>query len=230
MQRFFVTFPLSIDLVLTDKDITHQLIRVMRIQIGEEIVLFDGDGSETVYGVEKITKTTISLRGRERRFPKTETEKNISLYQALPNKLEKLEYIIQKWVEVGIRKFVFFRSDFSQKLLLTESKHKRLITIAREAVEQCGGLVMPEIDFIDQIISHQSLATNIVLDTTGKLIKVTEIPKNQDISIWVWPEGWWSEREREKMIENSFLFARFWERVLRTETAGIVACFALLYA
>jgi 16S rRNA U1498 N3-methylase RsmE len=43
MQRFFVTFPLSIDLTLTDKDIVHQLTRVMRIQAGESIVLFDGD-------------------------------------------------------------------------------------------------------------------------------------------------------------------------------------------
>jgi 16S rRNA U1498 N3-methylase RsmE len=84
-----------------------------------------------------------------------------------------------------MRKFVFFRSDFSQKLILTEAKQKRLITIAREAVEQCGGLVIPEIVFTDRITKYDPLITNVVLDTTGKLIKVSEIPKNHDISIWV---------------------------------------------
>jgi 16S rRNA (uracil1498-N3)-methyltransferase len=96
MQRFFVTFPLSIDLTLSDKDIVHQLTRVMRIKAGESIVLFDGDGSENTYEIVAITKNSLSLRGKDRIFPKTEPEKSISLYQALPNKLEKLEYIIQK--------------------------------------------------------------------------------------------------------------------------------------
>jgi 16S rRNA (uracil1498-N3)-methyltransferase len=202
----------------------------MRISIGEDIILFDGDGSEMLYEIESITKNTISLRGKDRRFPKTESQKNISLYQALPNKLEKLEYIIQKWVEIGIRRFIFFRSDFSQKLILTESKKDRLITIAREALEQCGWLVMPGIEFIDRVTTYDLWPMNLVLDTTGRSIKVTEISESYDISIWIGPEGGWSEKEREKMKENSFLFARFWERVLRTETAGIVASFAILHA
>jgi 16S rRNA (uracil1498-N3)-methyltransferase len=230
MQRFFVTSPLPIDLILTDTDIVHQLTRVMRIQIWEEIVLFDGDWSESAYEIISITKTALSLRGKNRTFPKTEPGSSISLYQAMPNKLEKLEYILQKWVEVGIRKFVFFRSDFSQKLILTESKQKRLTTIAREALEQCGGIVMPEIEFRDQITNYQLPITNLVLDTTGKSLKISEVSRNQDISIWVGPEGGWSEKEREKMKENGFLFARFWERVLRTETAGLVVSFALLHA
>jgi RsmE family RNA methyltransferase len=88
-----------------------------------------------------------------------------------------------------MRKFVFFRSDFSQKLVLTEAKQKRLISIAREAVEQCGGLTMPEIGFQEQITNYQLSITNLVLDTTGKSLKVSEIPKNHDISIWIGPEG-----------------------------------------
>ncbi len=71
----------------------------------------------------------------------------------MPNKIEKIEYILQKGVEVGIRKFVFFRSERSQKLILSDAKKTRLITIAREALEQCGGLVMPEIDFVNETFS-----------------------------------------------------------------------------
>ena len=59
-------------------------------------MLFDGDGSEMIYEIVSITKKSLSLRGQERRFPKTEPERNISLYQAMPNKIEKIEYILQK--------------------------------------------------------------------------------------------------------------------------------------
>ena len=51
-----------------------------------------------------------------------------------------------------------------------------------------------------------------------------------EYSLWIGPEGGWSEDERSKMNANGFIFARFGERVLRTETAGVVTAFALLYA
>ena len=230
MQRFYVTFPLTIDLTLTDSDIVYQLTRVMRVEIGDEILLFDGDGSETIYEIQAVTKKSLTLRGKGRKFPKTESVIQITLYQAMPNKLEKLEYILQKWVEVGIRKFIFFRSDFSQKLILSDAKKARLTTIAREALEQCGGLVMAEIKFMDWVMSYELWVMNIILDTTGISLKIQEIPKKCEIGIWVGPEGWWSEKERIEMRKNGFIFARFWERVLRTETAGVVMAFALLHA
>jgi 16S rRNA (uracil1498-N3)-methyltransferase len=147
MQRFYVDFSLSIDLVITDPILHNQITRVLRMKVGESIILFDGDGSETVYQIQSIDKKNISLRGMDRLFPETEPKKGVALYQALPNKYEKIEYIIQKGIEVGIGKFYFLRSDRSQKLLITPSKKERFLTIAREAVEQCGGLVVPEIEF-----------------------------------------------------------------------------------
>lgn len=96
MQRFFVPFPLSIDVVLTDTDIIHQFSRVLRFQMGDSVILFDGDGSETEYEIVSLEKKSIALRGIARTFPKTEPTKSIALYQALPNKIEKIEYILQK--------------------------------------------------------------------------------------------------------------------------------------
>jgi 16S rRNA U1498 N3-methylase RsmE len=69
--------------------------------------------------------------------------------------------------------------------------------------------MMPEIGFQEQITNYQLPITNLVLDTTGKSLKVSEISRNDSIGIWVGPEGGWSEKEREKMRENGFLFARF---------------------
>lgn len=169
MQRFFVTFPLSIDVVLTDKALHAQITRVLRMKVGEHVVLFNGDTTETEYEIASIDKKSINLRGIGQKSPKTEPRKSIILYQALPNKYEKIEYILQKGIEIGIRKFIFFRADHSQKLMISPAKITRWQTIMQEALEQCGGLVMPELDIQEKIHYSTSLEQekHIVLDTIG---------------------------------------------------------------
>lgn len=229
MQRFFVKFPLSIDMDISDSDIVHQLTRVLRAQIGESIVLFSWDGTETEYEINRIDKKTIWLRGKAKRNLDSESKKKVYLYQSLPNKYEKIEYIIQKWVEIGIAGFVFFRSERSQKLLLSDNKIERFHLIAKEALEQCGGDIMPEIQFLNHFPEEISIDTsNIVLDTIGENRRLISYDSLSDMNLWVGPEGGWSELERQKMIDKGFIFARFWERVLRTETAWIVIGFGLM--
>lgn len=233
MQRFFVTFPLQIDMNITDADIVHQLTRVLRIQVDENIILFSWDGSETEYTIISIDKKSIQLRGQLQKFPNTEPKKKIHLYQAMPNKYEKIEYIIQKGVEIGITWFVFFRSDRSQKLLMTPAKIERFENIAREALEQCGGMIMPEIQWLEKLPENLGKIMNqeyshVTLDTIWESVRLSQWNDIQSINLWVWPEGGWSDQERSKMIDNGFIFARFGERVLRTETAGIVIGFGFI--
>ncbi len=233
MQRFFVTFPIQVDMVVTDTDMVHQLTRVLRVAIWEHIVLFMGDRSEMEYEITTTWKKSIWLRWVASRVPNTEPHKRVTIYQALPNKHEKIEYILQKWVEIGIARFVFFRSDRSQKLLLSPTKIDRFIAIAREALEQCGGVVMPEITFADAFPEDTTASiemSNIVLDTLWESIRISQYDNLQNMGLWVGPEGGWSDAERVRMQDNGFIFARFWERVLRTETAGIVIGFGFLNA
>lgn len=61
--------------------------------------------------------------------------------------------------------------------------------------------------------------THIVLDTIGKVLKITELEHILHMGLWVGPEGGWSPRERDEMVHYGFIFARFGERILRTETA-----------
>lgn len=149
MQRFFVDFPLSLALDITDVSMFHQITRVLRMTVNDTLVLFNGDGTESIYEVTSITKRVLQLRFQSKCSPRTEPTRHITLIQAFPNKVEKLEFILQKGVEVGIGHFIFFRSDFSQKLPLSEAKRDRLQSIAREALEQCGGVLMPKIEFFD---------------------------------------------------------------------------------
>lgn len=148
MQRFFFHTPLQENMVITDRARVHQMTRVLRLQVGDEIIGIDGDGSESLYEIVLIDKTAIQLLRKKRYIPDhREADRHICLYHALPNKFEKIEWIIQKSVEIGVRRLVFFRAERSQKLVLSESKKERFATIAVEALEQCGGLIPLDMEF-----------------------------------------------------------------------------------
>ena len=147
MQRFYYPHPLPKEIVLADPEIVHQVSRVLRARVGDEIALFGGDGTDRIYSVVAFGKRDISLKleGSVEKNGKKGPE--IALYQALPNKLEKIEYLLQKGVEVSIDRFVFFPSERSQPLHGLAKKEDRLRMIAKEALEQCGGDALPEIRF-----------------------------------------------------------------------------------
>ena len=231
MQRFYSDTPLPIDLTIDCMDQVHQMTRVLRLKEWDEVIFFDGDGSETLYEIIQIEKKRIFLRGKDRYFPEgREPRRNITLYQALPNKHEKIEWIIQKAVEVGIRRIVFFRSDRSQKLMLSDAKKRRYQLIAREALEQCGGLVPLEIEWHDTLSDPllQRPGKHHVLHTAAQSSRFGDIVWDQ-IHLWVGPEGGWSEGEIMKMGDYGFIINQFSQRILRTETAGIVVAYGLIH-
>ncbi|MDP2103872.1 MAG: RsmE family RNA methyltransferase, partial [Candidatus Gracilibacteria bacterium] len=200
MQRFFFDhITLGPTLTISEETFVHQISRVLRYTTSDQIVLFNGDGKDSVYEITAITKKDVSLNRISFSENTADPVKHIYLYQALPNKYEKIEYIIQKGVEVGIGEFIFFPSERSQKLVINERKIARFMDIAREALEQCGGNRMPSIRFETKKIFPLKMKENIfVLHTTDNKSKnLTEISKMDlgDFSLFVGPEGGWSDAE-----------------------------------
>lgn len=97
MQRFFIPHPpLGKDIVIPEPSFFHQISRVLRSSIGDSIVLFNGDGREYVYTIRSIGKKEIGLVFASSYEGIRDSSVHIRLYQALPNKYEKIEYILQK--------------------------------------------------------------------------------------------------------------------------------------
>jgi 16S rRNA (uracil1498-N3)-methyltransferase len=138
MQRFYIDIPTPPTLVLRESDLYHQLTRVLRARLGDTFCLFSGKGYDSEYRITAIDKTSITCDFVAKHENKSDPRACITLYQATPNKIEKIEWILQKGVEIGIRNFTFFPSERSQKLVLSPNKIARFQTIAREALEQCG--------------------------------------------------------------------------------------------
>lgn len=228
MQRFYYSeLQKNWTFQVDDMEIIHQITKVMRSRVGDTVIFFDGkQWVDVVCEIAQIEKKSILFIAREIIEKKSDFPE-IVLYQALPNKLEKIEWILQKWVEVGYTKFVFFRSSRSQDLKISENKLERLQKILLEAVEQSGRNDIPEMIF------EQKLDISVILwekyffhtdqNVSQKLREI--IPSKQPKNIFVWPEWWFSPEEIATFLQYKCIAVTLWKNILRTETASIAVGF-----
>lgn len=234
MQRIFLE---NLDentqnLLLKDHEIIHQLTKVLRIKIWEKIILFNGKNNlDYIFEIKNIAKREIEISQVSQNENHSEIDFELTLYNALPNKLEKIEFIIQKATEIGFTKFVFFSSQRSQKLNISENKYIRLQKIIIEAAEQSGRSKIPEL-----IIQENSVLEklpewkNIFFHTQNQnssSIKQLQLTDEKYINLFVWPEGGWDEKEVE-LLEKSMERIHLWNRILRTETTWITTGFYII--
>lgn len=229
MQRFYYEAQLWDDLDIKDEALFHQISHVMRSRIWDEICLFNSDSNNHIYSISSISKNHISLKFISKSECNTEPDRHIRLFQAMPNKFDKIELIIQKWVEVWITDFIFFDSERSQKLQLTDSKISRLKNIAREALEQSGWCIMPNISFVSKLDYSDFSDSAFFAHTQNAFIKPETLDVKNKIDLLVWPEWWWGNAEIEKFKQSWIKPINFWNRILRSETAWMLIAFFLIH-
>jgi len=246
MNRFyFPNLENQENIILKEKELLNQLIIVLRLKIWDNIILFNWkDNEDFVYKIIEISKKEINLDLVETIDKNSELNINLSVFQSLPNKLSKIEYILQKWVEVWITKFIFFRAERSQKLSLIWAKLSRLNKIIIEAIEQSWRNIIPELIISEDNISNQisninNSSTNLFFHTKSEnSISLKELinppiltfpPKGErdkkEINLFIWPEWWFSDREIEILKKSNFKNIYLWNRILRTETVSSVVWF-----
>jgi RsmE family RNA methyltransferase len=131
---------------------------------------------------------------------------------------------VQKCCEVWYRKIVFFESERSQKLVLSGNKKERLRKIAIEAIEQCWGNIIPEIEY-DDTINNIWWVTLVCHTQWAKSMNLRDLTSVGDINIVVWPE-WWLSDDELQVLQNTWAQRVFFgERILRCETVGEVVWF-----
>ena len=154
---------------------------------------------------------------------------------------DKLEFIIQKAVELGVNKIVPFESSFCVKRPRqdkAEKQNSRLTRIAEEAAKQCGRARLAE---VSQPINYGEMLksasrSDLVLfcyegDGTLSLKDVlTQNPDKKSIAVIVGCEGGFSKQEAEKAKESGFMLVNLGPRILRCETAPIYALSAISFA
>jgi 16S rRNA (uracil1498-N3)-methyltransferase len=223
MQRIYFNHENKSNLIIKDKEIHHQLTKVLRQKVWNEVIFFDGVSfSDFVYKIESIEKKEITFALIEE-IPKEKENSIIVLNQATPNKLDKLELILQKWVEVWVSEFVFFSSERSQKLVISDNKLERLNKIVVEAVEQSWRNIIPKILFEKTVKKWEN--SYFFHTKSDNSITLFDIKPYKKINLYVWPEGWFSENEVSFFEDFWAKRVTLWKNILRCETASITASF-----
>lgn len=233
MQRFFIETSHLWDkeLILQDDEIMYQLVKVLRAKTWDEVIFFDSKiFIDFVYKITSIDKKNI-IFSFVAKIEKVKENCKIILFQALPNKIDKIEEIISKWTQIGYSEFNFFRSERSQDLRLSENKIQRFNKIIKEASEQSNRSIIPKLNFLQKIDFSKISGFNIFFHTdknNSKNLFDLKLDYNEDINIFVWPEWWFSPRENELFEKSNFIKVNLWDNILRSENTPIVVWFYLL--
>ena len=212
-------------------DQSSHLIRVLRTKVNSPVILFNGDGFD--YDCRTLNndarKTLISIESRIE--SNRESNLHITLIQGL-SRNDRMEYSIQKSVELGINRIIPVICKRSSIKITDEKKLKKLShwkKVIISACEQSGRNCIPELteiiplDKIGDMLKNRALkiVLNPESDTSlSQLSHKRDNPAGDNIEIIIGPEGGLTEEEIARLKDCHFNNVRFGPRILRTETAG----------
>jgi len=232
MFRFFL--PTTIEdpqnIIIADKAIIKKITKVLRLNIGDSLFLFDNTGEEYEVVLNEFKDKNIFCRLVRRMEIDRELPIEIVLYQSILKK-DKFEWVCQKVTEIGIKKIVPIDTEFCVINELNQNKVKRYKKIIEEAVIQSGGKIPPVfepvIKFTEAVKTLNPRDLNIICheqEKANNLLEILRTHGNKVINIFVGPEGGFSPFEIDLANQNSLIPVSLGKRILRAETAGIVAC------
>ena len=218
---------------LSENAATHAT-RVLRLEVSDEIVLFNGDGNDYNCAITSIKKTEALVIVKSFVKMTNESPLNITLLQGISSG-DRMDYTIQKAVELGVTAIVPIVTTRSVVKLSNERAEKRLAhwqSVVHAACEQSGRAFVPQVTAPISLSSWlannpYSNSTRILLNPIGAL-RLAELPKpTGHIELLIGAEGGLSQMEIDTALSQSFQSVILGARILRTETAALVAISAM---
>ncbi len=204
----------------------HHLAHVIRIKEGQVIELLNGRGSLATAKVEKITRqhAEVKILSSEKSPPPSY---ELILAQAIPRQ-PRLEYILEKGVELGVTKIWLFPGELSEKKILAPSHLERAHYIITSAMKQCGRLFAPELILSPPLLSWDPASlpkASFFGDTDPKarpFLDYLTAQKHTSLCIAIGPEKGFHPKETAHMKDTlHFQGVHLHPNILRTDTAAI---------
>ena len=240
MHRFFVSSEsLTRDKVHLPPNVSEQLSRVLRAKNGDEVILLDNSGLERFVRLDSVEKHSCVGTVVKTAEGQGEPTVSVSLYQALI-KSDRFEYALQKGVEVGVSRFIPFISERTEVEAPSNSRLTRWRRIIREAAEQSGRSILPELEisgslnFFLKSVSSAAIIPWEQKNVTGIRQVLSELYKNEEprcseVSVFIGPVGGFTHDEIHLAEQSGVIPVSLGSRILRAETAGVAAALAIFY-
>lgn len=244
MYQFFVE-PSQINVpdkcvVIRGGDVSH-IRNVLRMKPGEELNVSNGtDGKEYRCAITAFEEDRVLCELRFVKEDKVELPARVYLFQALP-KADKMEWIIQKAVELGVYRIIPVAARRCVVKLdekKAAAKIARWQTIAEAAAKQSKRGVIPEISGVMSFAQAVELAEDMdvklipyeLAEGMGKTREIIDsLGAGQDIAVFIGPEGGFETSEVESAVERGMIPITLGKRILRTETAGLAVLSWMMY-
>ena len=225
--RLYVDAPLKEGIVVAlDRGQTHYLITVLRLTAGQRILAFngrDGEWDATIEGGKRAAALRVGRLMRE------QTVVGDLHYLFVPLKSARLDYMVQKAVEMGVSRLQPVLTRHGQ---IGRVNLDRMRTNAIEAAEQCGVLALPDImppaTLPDVLAAWRPDRHLVFCDeaaaTTDPLLALAAVRPGSPLAVLIGPEGGFAEEERAALLElPNVIRLALGPRILRADTAAVAA-------
>ena len=231
MRRFFIT-PGTVagGRAILSGDLYRHMAKVLRLKVGEQVVLADGAGHEFIGVIREIGKESLLVIIQEVKAVPPVAGPAITLYQGLP-KGDKLDFVLQKATELGVAEIVPFvaeRSIARVRESEVAAKIARWQRVSQEAARQSGRSSVPEISFAGGMEAVGRMAGHSVTfllweeeRENGLKQVLAERPAPATIGVVIGPEGGLTPEEAAIARRSGFIPVSLGRRILRTETAAL---------
>lgn len=220
--------------LVLSKDASHYICNVLRVKLKSEILLFNEREGEWLVVLEDANKKAAVVKLiKQQRKPEAKEKEIILLFA--PLKKDRMDFLIEKAVELGVTKFMPIITAYSD---VQKCPMDRLKAQIKEAVEQCERLDMPMIESIDSLQNKIACWSQDVslyfCQEKGKAQPIaqaiTEEENKHNVAFLVGPAGGFSDEEIAMLQKYSFVTSvHLGPRILRAETA-VVACLSVWQA
>ena len=213
-----------------DAEKTHYLSRVLRLRVGDTIVIFNGTGAQFSASIAVLQKSRAMLAVHDALAAATESRFKLHLAQGI-SRGERMDFAVQKATELGVKRITPLLTEHGVVKLAAERAEKRRQhwqKVATSACEQSGRVRLPLVDAPARLdtwlaAKTQHADTDILLKpgATEGLASI-DVPATK-VCLLIGPEGGFSEAEYAMAEAAGFQAVSFGPRVLRTETAAVAA-------
>ncbi|MFA6409176.1 MAG: 16S rRNA (uracil(1498)-N(3))-methyltransferase [Gammaproteobacteria bacterium] len=215
-----------------DAGVSHRLLRVLRLQQNDFIIIFNENNGAYKAKIISTQKEKVKILLEDSSPSIKEPPITINLAQALLRN-EKMDFVIQKATELGVKSITPIATEHCNLILNAERQERRLQhwqEVAISASEQSGRCSVPQISNLQSLqnyLTNSKEELKLVLApeapfSLNTLIQQQKIPP-KTLTFLVGPEGGLSSNEINLMKQQGFVPVTLGKRILRTETASLVA-------
>lgn len=216
-----------------DERAFHHAVRVLRAKVGDELVLFNGEGGEYDAIIKSIEKKGMEVEVTAFTPREVESPINVHLVQGVARG-EKMDFIVQKAVELGVNNITPLFTERCNVKLADGRANKRLAhwrSVIIGACEQSGRNRIPEIvepiAFKDWLPTAQADYRFVLSPFVQEKLPALNVQAKASMMLLIGPEGGLSDAEVQAALQAGFIPLNLGPRILRTETASLAAISAL---